>query len=86
MLNILLENKLKNIPIICISNNDIIKKIGDIKKLCSVYLLSTPNNDEITKLLLKDTKDANNISKCCLNSNGNLNKLFRDINNVNNDK
>ena len=88
LLNILLENKLKNIPIICISNNDIIKKIGDIKKLCSMYLLSTPNNDEITELLLKDTKetkDTNNINKCCLNSNGNLNKLFRDINNLNND-
>jgi hypothetical protein len=89
LLKILLENKLKNIPIICISNNDIIKKIGDIKKLCNMYLLSTPNNEEITELLLKedskDSKDANNISKCCLNSNGNLNKLFRDINNLNND-
>jgi hypothetical protein len=86
LLKILLENKLKNIPIICISNNDIIKKIGDIKKLCNMYLLSTPNNGEITELLeKKDANDANHISKCCLNSNGNLNKLFRDINNINND-
>ena len=96
LLKILLENKLKNIPIICISNNDIIKKIGDIKKLCALYLMTTPNNEEITELLLRTaTADAtasatstiaDNISKCCLNSNGNLNKLFRDIDNINNDR
>jgi hypothetical protein len=85
LLKILLENKLKNIPIICISNNDIIKKIGDIKKLCNIHMLSTPNNDEITEILLKSDIDINNINKFCLNSNGNLNKLFRDINNDNND-
>jgi len=103
LLKILLENKLKNIPIICISNNDIIKKIGDIKKLCALYLLSTPNKEDITELLSNttadaaeskadaaeskaDAPDAANITKCCLNCNGNLNKLFRDINNINNDK
>ena len=100
LLKILLENKLKNIPIICISNNDIIKKIGDIKKLCALYLMTTPNHEEITELLLRTaTADAtasatsttaatatDNISKCCLNSNGNLNKLFRDIDNINNDR
>jgi hypothetical protein len=85
LLKILLENKLKNIPIICISNNDIIKKIGDIKKLCIIYMLSTPNNDEISEILQKGDIDINNINKLCLNSNGNLNKLFRDINNDNND-
>ena len=93
LLKILLENKLKNIPIICISNNDIIKKIGDIKKLCVMYLLTTPNNEEITELLLRTAAAcaagaacANNIRECCLNSNGNLNKLFRDIDNINNDR
>ena len=85
LLKILLENKLKNIPIICISNNDIIKKIGDIKKLCNIHILSIPNNDEITNILYKKNIDINNISKHCLNSNGNLNKLFRDIDNINND-
>ena len=85
LLKILLENKLKNIPIICISNNDIIKKIGDIKKLCNIHLLSPPNNDEISEILQKSNIDINKINKLCLNSNGNLNKLFRDINNVNND-
>jgi hypothetical protein len=85
LLKILLENKLKNIPIICISNNDIIKKIGDIKKLCNIHMLSTPNNDEIAEILQKSNIDINNIDKLCLNSNGNLNKLFRDINNDNND-
>ena len=98
LLKILLENKLKNIPIICISNNDIIKKIGDIKKLCALYLMTTPNNEEITELLLRTATSTtaasatstiaatDNISKCCLNSNGNLNKLFRDIDNINNDR
>ena len=85
LLKILLENKLKNIPIICISNNDIIKKIGDIKKLCNIHILSIPNNDEITDILHRKNIDINNISKNCLNSNGNLNKLFRDIDNINND-
>ena len=87
LLKILLENKLKNIPIICISNNDIIKKIGDIKKLCVMHLLSTPNNNEITESLMKmkEGKDSATIAKCCLNSNGNLNKLFRDMDDLNND-
>ena len=86
LLKILLENKLKNIPIICISNNDIIKKIGDIKKVCKIYMLATPNNDEITAILQKHEYDACNISTCCINSNGNLDKLFRDIANLNNDR
>ena len=76
LLKILLENKLKNIPIICISNNDIIKKIGDIKKLCVMHLLSTPSNDEITEI----TGTSEISKRCCINSNGNLNKLFRDMN------
>ena len=80
LLKILQENKLKNIPIICISNDDIIKKIGDIKKLCNIHTLSIPNNDEITEILNNTGIDINNINKLCLNSNGNLNKLFRDIN------
>ena len=86
LLKILLENKLKNIPIICISNNDIIKKIGDIKKVCKIYMLATPNNEEITAILQKHEYDAGNISTCCINSNGNLDKLFRDIANLNNDR
>ena len=85
LLRILLENKLKNIPIICVSNNDIIKKIGDIKKVCNIYTLTTPNNDEITEILQSKDVDINNIDKLCSNSNGNLNKLFRDIHNDNND-
>ena len=85
LLKILLENKLKNIPIICISNNDIIKKIGDIKKLCRMHLLSTPNNHEMTEMTEATGKDSAAVAKCCLNSNGNLNKLFRDMGNLNND-
>ena len=55
-----------------------------------MYLLTTPNNEEITELLLRTAAagaaGANNIRECCLNSNGNLNKLFRDIDNINNDR
>ena len=85
LLRILLDNKLKNIPIICVSNNDIIKKIGDIKKVCNIYTLSTPNDEEITEILQGKNVDIHNIDKLCSNSNGNLNKLFRDIHNDNND-
>jgi hypothetical protein len=85
LLKILQENKLKNIPIICVSNNDIIKKIGDIKKVCNIYTLTTPSDDEITEILQSKSIDINNIKKLCSNSKGNLNKLFRDIHNDNND-
>jgi hypothetical protein len=85
LLKILQENKLKNIPIICVSNNDIIKKIGDIKKVCNIYTLTTPSDDEITEILQSKAIDINNIKKLCSNSKGNLNKLFRDIHNDNND-
>ena len=51
LLKILIEKKIKNIPIICIANEEIIKKIGDIKKLCKIYKLEIPSKNEICNYL-----------------------------------
>ena len=51
LLKLLNEKRLKNIPIICITNNDIIKKIGEIKKVCKIYNLEIPNYKDIKSLL-----------------------------------
>ena len=75
LLNILTSKKLKNIPIICICTPDILKKIGDIKKLCKIIELSLPKEEDILTLLKninidkKNIKDLKIISK---NSNGNI--------------
>jgi len=53
LLSILTEKKYKNIPIICITNYEILKKIGDIKKVCKIYELEAPTDKEITKILKK---------------------------------
>lgn len=84
LLKLLNENKLKNIPIICISNNEIIKKIGEIKKVCKIYNLIKPSYSDI-KLFLnyKNIKD-NKINILYKNSNGNLEKILSDIKNNNN--
>lgn len=84
LLKLLNEKKLKNIPIICIANNEIIKKIGEIKKTCKIYNLSKPSYKDI-KLLLnnKNIKD-NKVNILYKNSNGNLEKIFNDINNNDN--
>jgi nucleoside-triphosphatase THEP1 len=41
----------KHIPIICISSNEIIKKLGEIKKLCMFYELPNLNDVEIHNIL-----------------------------------
>ena len=51
LLKILIDNKIKNIPIICIANEEIIRKIGDIKKLCKIYNLEIPSKSEICNYL-----------------------------------
>ncbi len=83
ILHILKERKMKNIPIICITNQDTLKKMGDIKKLCSIYELQTPlSNDIIPILKTYDLKTAHllNIIK---KTNGNLTQVFENINNKN---
>jgi len=64
-------NKLNHIPIICIINNDLIKKIGEIKKKCKIIAIPNLDEYEIHKILL--TYD-NNIT---------FNKTLKIINETN---
>jgi hypothetical protein len=82
LLKILTDRHIKNIPIICISNNEIIKKIGDIKKNCKIYDIVVPTKEEI---ILHITANNSRHSKKKLEhfyniSNGNMKKFFCDIN------
>ena len=82
LLKILTDRHIKNIPIICISNNEIIKKIGDIKKNCKIYDIVVPTKEEI---ILHITANNSRHSKRKLEhfyniSNGNMKKFFCDIN------
>ena len=89
LLSILTEKKYKNIPIICITNYEILKKIGDIKKVCKIYELEAPTDKEITKILKK--KNLNKLENIINNSsnkssnNGNIFKVINNINNVETD-
>lgn len=49
--------KLKNIPIIIIINNDVIKKIGEIKKKCKIIEIKKLSEYEIYDILKKYKKD-----------------------------
>jgi hypothetical protein len=82
LLKILTDRHIKNIPIICISNNEIIKKIGDIKKNCKIYDIVVPTKEEIIQHI---TTNNSGHSKKKLEhfyniSNGNMKKFFCDIN------
>jgi hypothetical protein len=86
LLKILNEGKIKNIPIICILNEELIKKIGDIKKYCKVYNLSVPTKEDIYHYFgSASAASAAKFSKAYIEklyniSKGNLNKLFDSIN------
>jgi len=86
LLKILKDSAMKNIPIICISNNDIIKKIGDIKKVCKIYYLNLPSKNDIVKILTNKGFEKNHIEVLYNISNGNLDKLFNDSVKKKNDK
>ena len=45
------EEDSTNIPIICISNYHIDKKIKELMKVCNTFELSTPNDKEINKII-----------------------------------
>jgi hypothetical protein len=57
--NFILNNteKLKNIPIIIIINNEIIKKIGEIKKKCKIIEINKLNEYDIFNILKKYKED-----------------------------
>jgi hypothetical protein len=80
LLKILTDGKIKNIPIICISNNEIIKKIGDIKKNCKIYEIIVPTKEEV----IENINNMSGHSKKQLGhlydlSNGNMEKIFCDV-------
>ena len=80
LLKILTDGKIKNIPIICISNNEIIKKIGDIKKSCKIYDIVVPTKEEV----IENINNMSGHSKKQLGhlydlSNGNMQKIFCDV-------
>jgi len=79
LLKILTDKKLKNIPIICITNNEIQKKLGDIKKACKIYDLCIPTKEEVIYFLKPRNLTIKTINLLYDNSNGNLDKLLQDI-------
>jgi hypothetical protein len=80
LLKILTDGKIRNIPIICISNNEIIKKIGDIKKNCKIYDIIVPTKDDVIENINNSTghskKQLENLYDL---SNGNMEKIFCDV-------
>jgi len=80
LLKILTDGKIRNIPIICISNNEIIKKIGDIKKNCKIYDIVIPTKDDVIENINNSTghskKQLGNLYDL---SNGNMEKIFCDV-------
>lgn len=83
-------NKFKHIPIICITNNSIVKKLGDIKKKCKIIdfpkideykfyeILKSYNNNITLSVTLKILKETDyNLSKAI--------KIINDNNYDNND-
>jgi nucleoside-triphosphatase THEP1 len=79
LLKLLTEKKLKNIPIICITNSDILKKMGDIKKICKTYELSTPNKQDITSLLRRHNITCNKIKQLYGEYQSNLQHIFQNL-------
>ena len=91
LLKILTDGKIRNIPIICISNNEIIKKIGDIKKNCKIYDIIVPTKEEVIDMIdnnynnnHRGVNNSSGHSKKQLEhlykiSNGNMEKIFCDV-------
>lgn len=88
LLNILSTiNKYKNIPIICISSIELIKKIGNIKKKCKIIEYNDLTNEEIINIILSNDKyknyDINYLNNIINNNNNNLNQCFKVLENMN---
>ena len=80
LLKILTDGKIKNIPIICISNNEIIKKIGDIKKNCKIYDIVVPTKEEVIENINNMSGHSNKqLGHLYDLSNGNMQKIFCDV-------
>ena len=83
LLNILSNKNLKSIPIICIASNEMIKKLGVLKKKCQHFSLDNPTNNDILCLmkLLYPDKNNNTLSKICNDANGNISQCLQKIQN-----
>lgn len=81
LLQTLKERKLKNIPIICVTNQETIKKMGDIKKLCNIYELVSPNANDIKCILKSYNMKNQEIIQLIKRTHGNLEQIFNYINN-----
>lgn len=76
LLQILKEKKLKNIPIICITNPETIKKLGDIKNLCNTYELTSPSINDIKYILKLHNLKNQEILQLIKKTHGNLEQIF----------
>lgn len=77
-------NKLKHIPIICIINNEQIKKIGEIKKKCKIIEMPKMNDCDIHKIFqtYKPEITIDESLKIINNENYNLSNAIRIITNT----
>lgn len=80
--NILNNEKYKHITIICICNNELLKKLGNIKKKCLIIEYLPPNNDEYLKILKCKFPniDLSNINEI-FNINNNISQAIKIIEN-----
>jgi len=77
-------DKLKHIPIICIINNNIVKRLGDIKKKCKIFETPKMNNMEIYEILKSYKSDIkfNEALKIIDNPDFNLANAIRMVTNT----
>jgi len=72
LFNILNLKKIKNIPIICICNKDLLKKLGSIKKKCQLIEFPKISNNDLSEILLSYNPKINkNILKNIINNSNN---------------
>lgn len=76
--------KLKHIPIICIINYNIGKKLGDIKKKCVLFDFPKMTDNEILEILklYKSDIKIKDIQKLTINPNFNLSNAIRMVTNT----
>lgn len=77
-------DKLKHIPIICIINNNNVKRLGDIKKKCKIFETPVMNNTEIYEILKSYKNDIkfSEVTKIIDNPDFNLANAIRIVTNT----
>jgi len=81
-------NKLKHIPIICILNGELIKKIGEIKKKCKIIEFPKMTNNEIYNIfkIYKNNITLDETKKLIIESNNNISSAIKILTNTNYNK